>query len=141
MTDTPPIGLDTGVFVLHAEGDAAAARLWDEAVEGTRRAVVSVVTLAEIHRLGLKGKVAPAYARQALESIPLVCEVVWLDTIALAERSADLSYGLGIPLADAIILASVMSRGCSEIYTVDPDFAAYRKKGIKVIVLERKAGK
>ena len=72
-------GFDTGVFVLLASGHAEALELWEEATSGIRDGVVSALTLFELCRLGLRGALPAAFADQALESIPQVCEVVGVE--------------------------------------------------------------
>lgn len=130
-------GLDTGVFVLHSKGHAEAGRLWDEAVSGRRQAVVSAITLFELLRLGLRGTVTPEYAAAALKSIPDVCEVVWIENLDLLSSAGRLSHGVGLSSSDALILASLIDRKCTEIYTVDGDLLRYQAAGVQVVGLRR----
>ena len=59
-------GLDTGFFVLHSRQDRAARAVWTEIGTGKRQAVVSALTLYELHRLGLKGSLQNKFTFLAL---------------------------------------------------------------------------
>jgi predicted nucleic acid-binding protein len=128
-------GLDTGVFVRLAAEDPVAVGLWDEAAAGKREGVVSALTLLEIDRLGLRGALSSSFASEALRTIPEVCEVVWIGSPELLRTAAKLGQGHALSLVDSLILASLLARDCSEIYTTDSDLARYRRKGLQVVRL------
>lgn len=127
-------GFDTGVFVLLTRGHPTAVRLWEEAVAGDRPSRISAISLFEIYRLGLRGTISLAYAEQALVSIPRVCEVIWLDQLDSVRAGARLGQGMGLSMADALILAALSD--CNEIYTTDSDLARYRKTDLEVKLLQ-----
>ncbi|MBI2567615.1 MAG: type II toxin-antitoxin system VapC family toxin [Candidatus Schekmanbacteria bacterium] len=131
------IGFDTGVFVYHSMGHPEVVRLWAEVTQGNRHVVVSAITLYEIQRLALRGLLREEYARTALESIPVICEVVWLDTLDRLRRAASLAQGLNLLATDSFVLAACIERCCSDIYTTDSSFAAYKKNGVVVHVLRQ----
>ncbi len=111
--------------------------MWDEAVSGRRQAVVSAITLFELLRLGLRGTVPQEYTAVALKSIPGVCEVVWIENLDLLSSAGRLSHGVGLSSSDALILASLIDRECTEIYTVDSDLLRYQAAGVEVVGLRR----
>lgn len=128
-------GLDTGFFVLFSQQHSLAKSVWSAIGAGKRHAVVSGLTLYELHRLGLKGAIKPAYASQCLQSIPQACEVVWIDQLEQLTKSAQLGHGLGLSMADSIILSAFVTGDCREIYTTDTDLQSYRNRSIKVVNL------
>jgi predicted nucleic acid-binding protein len=107
------IGFDTGFFVLLANGRTEAMDLWREVSKGEREAVVSAVTLYEIDRLGLRGELEAIFVDTALESIPEVCRLVWIDGLTLIRSAARLAQGHALSQADALILASLLDQGVS----------------------------
>ncbi len=138
MTDKTVItGLDTGFFVLHGQQDTNARTVWAEIGSGERQAVVSALTLYELHRLGLKGAINPAYAKQCLESIPLACELSGSTDCNISLRAAQTAHGLGLSMADSIILSAFLARECREIYTTDKDLESYRDPLVRVINMRR----
>lgn len=90
---------------------------------------MSCLTLFEIERLGLKGKIRDFEV--ILESVNGLCTVVWLDREVL-NKGARLSHGLGIPAVDSLILASLVCVGCTEIHTTDSHFEVYRSAAVIV---------
>ena len=57
--------------------------------------------------------------------------------IAVLEKAAALSVGVGLSSLDALILASLLEEGVEKIYTTDRDFETYNKKGVEIINLRR----
>jgi predicted nucleic acid-binding protein len=123
------IGLDTGFFVELMNGNEMAVNLWSVGIDDEVEFVVSALTLFEVERLGLRGTLSEADA--VLDAINGVTQVVWLDHDILSQ-AARLSRGLGIPAMDSLILASLVSNGCTEIYTTDSHLGAYRSKKVSV---------
>ena len=123
------IGLDTGFFLDLLKGRHEAVDLWKAGLNDEVDLVVSCLSLFEIERLGLRGAIQGAEV--IVESITGMCTVVWLDQDVLS-RGARFSHGLGIPAVDSLILASLVSTGCTEIYTTDSHLESY--KGAKVVV-------
>jgi len=129
------IGLDTGFFVELMNGNEQAVSLWQSCLDDKVDLVVSCLTLFEIERLGLKGKLSGIDT--IIDAIHGVTFVVWLDREILG-RAAGLSHGAGIPALDSLILASLISRDVSEIYTTDSDFEACESSKIVVKNIRKK---
>ena len=128
------IGLDTGFFIELLNGNEEAARVWKSGLTDGEEFLVSALTLFEIERLGLKGKLRDW--KIILEAISGAAVIVWLaeDTLSLAAR---LSHGLGIPSMDSLILASLVSGGVAKIFTTDSHFEAYESGKVVVRNLRR----
>lgn len=118
-------GFDTGVFVLLASGQPEALELWNETVDGARDGVVSALMLFELARLGLRGALPGSFTEQALESIPQVCEVIGLGDPERIRQAATRAHGLGLSLADGLILDAFVASGCDEAFTTDRDLLRY----------------
>lgn len=126
-------GLDTGFFLRLLEGRAEAVRLWLELLEGDQAAVVSCLSLFELDRLGLKGKIERRAAETAQDAIVAVCEVVWINSLENLREAARIAHGAGIPAVDALILAGLLAAGAERILTTDSDLMRYRRKGLKIL--------
>jgi predicted nucleic acid-binding protein len=128
------IGLDTGFFIELMNGNDEAVRVWKSGLIDGEEFLVSALTLYEIERLGLKGKLKDW--KIILEAIFGAAIVVWLtrDTLSLAAR---FSHGLGIPSVDSLILASLVSQDVAEIFTTDSHFEAYESGKVVVRNLRR----
>jgi predicted nucleic acid-binding protein len=125
----PMTGLDTGFFLELMNGNQEAVGLWKACLDDEVELVVSSLTLFEIERLGLQGKVEDHV--EILDAIDSVTFVVWPDRVMLS-HAARLSHGLGIPAMDSLILACLLSNECKEIYTTDSHFEAYRSNKVSV---------
>jgi predicted nucleic acid-binding protein len=123
------IGLDTGFFIELMNANEEAVSLWKSSLDDEVELVVSSLTLFEIERLGLKGKLEDSQV--ILDAIDSVTMVVWLerDMLRLAAR---FSHGLGIPAMDSLILACLVSNDCTEIYTTDAHLEAYQSNKVRV---------
>lgn len=120
-------GVDTGFFFALEIEHPIALSIWEE-----KEIVTSTVVLYEIQKKLLQGnfKEWPSI----MEDIEASIEVAPL-TKKIASRAAHLSYGLGIPGLDALILGTLLEKNCEEIYTTDFHFELYRKKDIKIVNL------
>jgi predicted nucleic acid-binding protein len=127
------IGLDTGFFLELLSGSPRASEIWKLCVDDRADFAVSFLTLFEIERLGLKGKIKDF--QELIEIISLSTFVVWPD-LEIVSSGARLSYGLGIPAIDSIILACLKKVGVNEIYTTDKHLASYRCESIVVTNLK-----
>jgi predicted nucleic acid-binding protein len=123
------IGLDTGFFLELVNGNNEATRLWELCLDDQVDFAVSALSLFEVERLGLKGKLK--HVEAVLNAINDVTSVVWPDQEILS-KGARLSHGLGIPAVDSLILASLVSVDCSEIYTTDSHLEAYHNNEVTV---------
>ena len=130
------IGIDTGFWVEFLRGNEQAKSLWNSFLTDQNEAVCSAITLFEIEKLGLRGVFDKILINRIIERLMIVCNVVWIDNRALISSAANLSHGLGIPAADAMILACFLKFECLEIYTTDKHLEAYQKKGVKIINLK-----
>ena len=131
------IGFDTGFFVLLAKGDKKSVELLSSLKTPARTGVISALTIFELKRLILMGKVDKKVTETYISQIPEVFRIVWVEDIAVLEKAAALSVGVGLSSLDALILASLLEEGVEKIYTTDRDFEAYNKKGVEIINLRR----
>ena len=123
------IGLDTGFFLELMQGNQDTIHLWESCLDDKLELAVCSLTLFEIERLGLKDKLE--HWEVVLEAIEAVALVIWLDRDSL-KLAARLSHGLGIPAIDSLILACLVSHGCTDIFTTDGHLEKYQSN--KVIV-------
>jgi len=130
------VGLDTGFFLRLLAGHDGCVSLWRRLLAGEVRGVVSCLSLAELRRLGLRGHLEAQDADLLLEAIPAVCEVVWLDSPEALERAAHLSHGTGLPLVDALIVASLEAAGATEVWTTDADLERCQRQGMPMRLLQ-----
>ncbi|MFC1833779.1 type II toxin-antitoxin system VapC family toxin [Thermodesulfobacteriota bacterium] len=129
------VGLDTGFFVELMNGNEEAVALWRSAINDEVDLVVSCLSLFEIERLGVKGKLRDAQA--VLEAVNGVTDVVWLNEEILS-RAAGLTHGVGLPSMDSLILASLLSRDVGDIYTTDAHFESYQSSRVSIRNLRRR---
>lgn len=130
----PTIGLDTGFFKKLIDEHPKALAEWTQIEEQTQQAVLSCLTLFEWERLGLRGIVSKEAADVLLEHIPVICQVVWIESSELLHQSVRIAHGNGLSMADAIIFTSLMETGADPIYTTDPDFESY-EGGPEIVLL------
>ncbi len=122
------LGLDTGFFQRLYTGHDQAVAAWDDVRAGRATGVVSCVSLFELERLGLRGAFPHEVADRLVQSIPAACHVVWLDAATGADRlhrAARRAHGIGLAMADAIILTSLLDAEASIVYSTDGDFQRY----------------
>jgi predicted nucleic acid-binding protein len=131
------IGLDTGFFIKLLEGNNAAIDVWNMLLDDKEDAIVSCITLFELERLSLKGKIEKKGGDILLDAIVSVCAISWLDNIQILLSGAKLSHAIGIHTTDSLILSGFVMSGVHTIYTTDSDMEFYKKKGIKVINLHK----
>ena len=130
------VGFDTGFFIKLLKGSDIAVKVWKEVRDKNTLAVVSSLTLFELHRLSLKGKINKDFIDDILNGIPLVCKIIWLDNINVFSFGANISHGTGIPAIDSLILAGLVLENVEIIYTTDSHFESYQKKGLKILKME-----
>ena len=119
------LGFDTGFFRRFREGVPRAVDAWTAVQKGSAEGVVSCVTLYELEKLGLRGVIPQADADGIIRFLPYMCRVVWLDSLAPLSRGARLAHGLGMSMADSLILSALLDAGASTIYSTDSDFDRY----------------
>lgn len=126
------IGFDTGFFLKLWVGNQQAKEVWEEIENNNRQGAVSVITLYELRKLSLR-KLVRIDFEKAKGMITEILSVIQI-TPEIADKSAFLSHGVGIHMADAIILTSLLEAECKEIYTDNiSHLGEYKKKGIKII--------
>jgi predicted nucleic acid-binding protein len=128
------IGLDTGFLLRLLEGNPEAVRIWKALMEGDDSATSSL-TLFELRRLAMTGKIRPDAADTVIEGLLGISRIVWLDSAELMERAASLSHSVGLPAVDALILTGLLAAGAVDIYTTDRHLAAFKKKGVWIHLL------
>ncbi len=132
----PQIGFDTGFFRRLHDGDSRARGVWADVRASRAVGLVSCVSLFELERLGLRGVIPRDVADGLAAAIPVTCTVVWLDAVTGANRlsrAARRGHGIGLAMADAIILTSLLDAGAETVYTTDSDFQ--RHDGPETVVL------
>ena len=129
------VGTDTGFYIELLRGHPTPIDIWKQFMEGEAEGVCSALSVYELKRLGLKGKVPEDAADALLEALPAICRVLWITEPELLKYAARLSHGLGIPTMESLILAGMLDAKCEVIYTTDSHFEAYVKKGLSIINL------
>lgn len=131
------IGLDTGILVHLIEGNEEIAQVVTKARQKKDVLPISVITIAELYKYSYKQKLSPVDKKEwfvLLTDIEKGLKVVDL-TSAIARKAASLSHGIGLHMADALILATAISEDCDEFYTTDIDFKRYKGKSPKVKIM------
>ena len=121
------VGLDTGFLYALRDSNSLATKLWEN---NHIVPVTSVIVVYELQRKSLKGELSLSLVDAFVEAVHVV-EI----NIKIAKRAAELTHGTGLPMADALILTSLLEVGCKKIYTKDSHFLLYKKKGIDIIML------
>ena len=128
------IGLDTGFFVRLLQDNREAVQLWETIIDGEGSSV-SCLTLFELKRLSLRGKIDSKSTETLLSGIPAVCRIIWLDEEDILLEGSDISHRFGIPAIDSLILAGFIKYDADVIYTTDSDLELYKRRGVKVVRL------
>ena len=131
------IGLDTGILVHLIEGNENIVQLVAKARQKKDVLLISVITIAELYKYSHKQELSPVDKKEwfaLLTDIEKGLKVVDL-TPAIARKAASISHGIGLHMADALILATVISEDCDEFYTTDSDFKRYKGKRPKVKIM------
>ena len=129
------IGFDTGFFIRLWNKNKQAVEVWRKIENGEIEGAISVITLYELRRLNLKGTIKIDFEK--VREIALNLLTVVQITPEIADKSALLSYGIGLHMADALILTPLLEIECKEIYTDNiSHLGKYRKRGINIIQIE-----
>jgi predicted nucleic acid-binding protein len=128
------IGIDTGFFVELIKGNKQTLQVWNEILDG-EDSVVSCISLYELKKLALKGSIDSHSVDTLLEAIKNICNISWLDNSDIFMAAATLSHGLGLHMSDSLILSGFIKYNATTIYTVDPHFCLYKKKGVNIVLL------
>lgn len=131
------VGLDTGFFVEILEGHKKAIQVWRELFKGEEEAVCSILSLFELERLYLKGKITQEGNNTLQKTVPGVCKIFRLNDKEIMYTAARMSHGLGMPAVDSLILAGFIREGAQKIYTTDGHFETYKKKDVVIVNLKK----
>lgn len=131
------IGLDTGFFIKLLEGGKEAIDVWNILLNDEDDAVVSCLTLFELKKLTLKGKIEKEAADILSDAIQTICLISWLDNDQILSLGAKLSHSVGMYTTDALILSGFVTAGVNAIYTTDSDLEMYKKRGVKIVNLHK----
>jgi predicted nucleic acid-binding protein len=123
------IGVDTGFFYSLEELHPIAVDTWEN-----KKIMTCSIVLYEIQKKLLKGEFDSW--KSIVDDIEKAVEIVSI-TPQIAKNASHISHGTGMPGLDALILSALLDANCSEIYTMDPHFELYKKKGIKIINLNK----
>jgi predicted nucleic acid-binding protein len=93
--------------------------------EEGRDGAVSSITVYELLRHGYQGRLDRTFAEEAAQSVGIAFDRAGTDEHAVLRRAARITHGMGLPMADALIAASLEHVGCDTLYTGDSDFEAY----------------
>lgn len=127
-------GFDTGFFFDLWDGQERAHARWKSVTEGGYSAAVSSVTLFELSRHGLVGRLDRTFAETVVQRAGKAFEQARVDPVNVLSRAACITHGMGLPMADALIAASLEHVGTDTLYTGDSDFEAYDGE-MKVVFL------
>lgn len=118
-------GLDTSFFFAFKEGHDRAVRLYRDITTHGREAAVSTVTVFELLRHGLAGRLDPDFTEAVAESVGVAFQRAGTDEQDVLRRAARIAHGMGLSMADALIVASLEAVGCERLHTADTDFERY----------------
>ncbi len=118
-------GLDTGFFFDLRSGTGEVPTLWASILERDVSVAVSSVTLFELSRHGLVGRIDQEFAETVVRSAGVAFEQAPVDPVDVLQRAARITHGMGLPMADAMIAASLEHVGCDRLHTGDRDFEDY----------------
>ncbi len=124
-----PTGVDTGFFYSLQEMHPIAVDTWRN-----KKIITSSIVLYEIQKKLLKGEFGKW--KSIVDDIEQAVEIISI-TPQIAKKASHISHGTGIPGLDSLILSALLEANCNEIYTLDPHFELYKKKGITIINLSK----
>lgn len=84
------------------------------------------MTLFELTRHGLVGRLDHEYTGAVVERAGRgAFEQAAVDPVTVLSRAARIAHEMGLPVADALISASLENVGCDRMHTSDSDFEDY----------------
>lgn len=128
------IGCDTGFFLKLLDGHETALEVWELVVDNNAQCIVSCVTLFELHRLALLGKIDLQGAKIILGAISGVCKVFWCDSQEKLMLASKLSVDTSLSIIQSVIMMSFTFSKVTTIYTTDPSLKT-EDPAIKIIYL------
>jgi predicted nucleic acid-binding protein len=118
-------GFDTSFFFSFKAGQDRAVNRYRAIMNGGRDGAASTVTVYELLRHGYQGRLDRTFAEDVAQSIGVAFRRAGTDEYAVTRRAARITHGMGLPMADALIAASLEHVGCDTLHTSDSDFEAY----------------
>lgn len=116
---------DTSFFFAFKAGHERAVTLYRDVTEQGREAAVSTVTVFELLRHGYTGRLDRDFAEEAAGDVGVAFRRAGTDQQQVLRRAARIAHGMGLPMADAMIAASLEHVGCDRLHTGDHDFEEY----------------
>lgn len=120
------VGLDTSFFFSFKAGHDPAVNVYADIAEHGRGAAVSTVTVFELLRHGYVGRLDRDFAKETAERVGVAFHRAGTDEHEVLRRAARIAHGVGLPMADAMIAASLEKAGCGQLFTNDRDFERYQ---------------
>lgn len=117
--------LDTGFFFDLRAGASTTQPLWRAVTKQDDPAAVSSITLYELSRHGLVGRLDSAFIGAIVEGAGGAFTQAGVDSVEVLSRTARITHGMGLPMADALIAACLEDAGCVRLRISDSDFEAY----------------
>ncbi len=121
-------GVDTGFFFELEKKNPIAINIWNN-----RDIVTSVIVLYELQKNLLQQRFEGW--RTVIEDIKKAVSIIPL-SMEMSLKAGRIAYNTGMPGLDALILSTLIERGCEEIYTTDSHFELYHGKGVKIINMQ-----
>ncbi|WP_263841217.1 type II toxin-antitoxin system VapC family toxin [Salinibacter sp.] len=118
-------GFDTGFFFDLRAGTPETQALWRTVTERDDQAAVSSITLYELSRHGLVGRLDSEFTAAIVGEVGVAFTQAGVDATVVLSRAARITHGMGLPMADALIAASLEHVDCDRLHTGDSDFEAY----------------
>ena len=118
-------GFDTGFFFDLRTGETDVQDLWRSVMERDVPAAVSSVTLFELTRHGLLGRLDPEFTTAVVERAGVAFEQASVNPLDVLVRAVRITHGMGLPMADALIAAFLEHGDCDRVHTSDSDFEDY----------------
>jgi predicted nucleic acid-binding protein len=118
-------GLDTGFFFDLRAGTSKTQTLWRTVTKRDDPAAVSSITLFELTRHGLVGRLNSEFTGAVVDGDGVTFTQAGVDSVGVFSRAARIAHGMGLPMADALIAASLEHAGCDRVHTSESDFKAY----------------
>lgn len=131
-------GFDTGFFyrLLSGTGNSEEVQnTWGNVLRGEADGVLSHLVCFELYRHALRGALPREQTKALVKDLPHACHVVAIDELERCERTARLSHGNGLSMADAFILDAALLHGADRLYTTDSDMERYEGAEVEVVLL------
>jgi predicted nucleic acid-binding protein len=117
--------LDTGYFfALLDQPNATVRSAWGELRDGPASGIVAGSVLFELKRHALVGRLPSSEVDTLVTLANTAFQVVWMDSIPRADRTAGLAHGEGLSMADALVLMAALEVDATRLYTGDRDLLA-----------------